>query len=346
MEIDLVAGNLKVAMKLAEASSSDLWKVPLSKIQIIDGFNVRSNGADHAEHLAGLVDSIMENGFYPSRPLAGYVAVNNGKQVIYLTDGHCRFEAAQEAIKRGAEIKTLPVVVSPKGTNIEDLTVGLVTQNSGKPLSQYEIATVCKRLISFGWETKQIAKRLAYTVQKIEQLLSLVGAPAAVQDLVVDGKVSATQAIKTLQEHGEKAVEKLEEGVKKAEEKGKKRATKRDIEPKPSKTRQKARSEVLSSVDTQLPLDAQKREEELLSSISELSAEVIRLKDRIAIEGMEISEEEKTDMVEVMAVLREQLKSQQFTIEALTKSRDALMRENNELKNQVSMQQRKLKKAA
>lgn len=99
MNIELNAGNVKKAMADAHAVSSDLWKVPVSEIHVIPDFNVRANGAEHKEHLEGLVESIIANGFYSHKPLAGYVALEDGKQTIYLTDGHCRLEAVKEAIK-------------------------------------------------------------------------------------------------------------------------------------------------------------------------------------------------------------------------------------------------------
>ena len=233
-QIELTAGKVKEAMREAGAASGDLWKVPIGDIHVIEGFNIRSNGADHAEHLAGLVSSIMANGFYLNRPLAGYVALKNGKNLVYLTDGHCRLEAAQEAIKLGAEIKTLPVVVSPKGTSLEDLTVGLVTNNSGKPLSQYEIAVVCKRLVGFNWTEKEIGRRLGMATNRVADLLTLVGAPVAVRNLVKSGTVSATQALDTIKRHGDKAAEKLELGAEKAKAAGKTRATRKLIDAKPT----------------------------------------------------------------------------------------------------------------
>jgi len=232
--MELTAGNVKAAMRSAEAVSSDLWKVPLDQIKVIDGFNVRANGAEHRAHVGEIADSIVANGFYQNKPLAGYVAVEGGAQIIYITDGHCRLEAANEAVQRGAEIKALPVVVSPKGTSIEDLTVGLVTNNSGKALSQYEIGIVCKRLIGFGWEEKEIARRLSMSAQRVGDLLNLVAAPASVRKLVADGTVSASQAIATLKEHGDKAAEKLTAGAEKARSAGKKKATRKHIEGKPT----------------------------------------------------------------------------------------------------------------
>lgn len=234
MNIELNAGNVKAAMREAQAVSSDLWKVPLDQIHIIAGFNVRSNAADHKAHVDGLTESILANGFYASKPLSGYVALEDDKQIIYLTDGHCRLEAVHAAIRRGAEIHALPVVVSPKGTSLEDLTVALVTSNSGKPLTPYEVGIVCKRLTGFGWDEKQIAAKLCMTVQRVGGLLDLIGAPKAVRDLVVAGTVSATQAIETLKRHGPTAGDKLQAGAEKARATGKAKATKKHIDDKPT----------------------------------------------------------------------------------------------------------------
>ena len=234
MEFELTAGNVKSAMQAAGAGSSDLWKVPMDQLHILEGFNVRTHGEEHRAHIAALTESILQNGFYANHPLAGYVAEKNGKQIIFLTDGHCRLEAAAEAVRLGAEIKALPVVVSPKGTSVEDLTVGLVTNNSGHPLTQYEIGIVCKRLVGFGWDEKEIGKRLGMPASRIRDLLDLVGAPASVRDAVADGAVSATQAISTIKQHGAKAGEVLQAGIAQAKAKGKKKATRKHIESKPT----------------------------------------------------------------------------------------------------------------
>lgn len=234
MNIELSPGKAKEAMRDAGASSRDLYQVPIGELHIIEGFNVRTNGTEYREHIEGLAKSITENGFYQHKPLAGYVAVIDGKQTVCITDGHCRFQAAQEAIKQGAEIKSLPVVVSPKGTTMEDLTVALVTSNSGKPLTPYETGLVCKRLISFGWEEKEIAKRLGVAAQRVGDLLTLVAAPKSVRSLVMAGTVSASQAIDTIKKHGDKAPEKLAAGAEKAAASGKRKATRKHIDEKPT----------------------------------------------------------------------------------------------------------------
>ena len=228
----LTAGTVKDAMKAVHAGSSDLWKVPVADIHVMPGFNVRLDNEETRAHIEGLADSIATNGFYFDKPLAGYVASENGKDVIYISDGHCRLAAAKLAIERGAEIKLLPVVVSPRGTSQEDLLVRLVTTNSGRPLTPMETAEVCKRLIGYGMTEAEIAKRLSFTPKYVADLLALIAAPVAVRQAVADGQVSATTAIKAVKEHGGEAGAVIGDAVATAKAAGKSRATQKHF-PKP-----------------------------------------------------------------------------------------------------------------
>ena len=171
----LVPGSVKAAMKEVGASSSDLWMVPYKDIRVIEGFNVRVRNAEYEAHLHSIRDSILANGFYRDKPLEGYVAKEDGTNVIYITGGHTRYEAAGLAIEAGAAIEALPIIVKPAGTSQEDLTVALVTGNSGRPLTPIETAIVIKRLLGFGLDEKQIAQRLGYGKKYVEDLLSFFG---------------------------------------------------------------------------------------------------------------------------------------------------------------------------
>lgn len=84
--------------------------------------------------------------------------------------------------------------------------------------------------------------------------------------------------------------------------------------------------------------------DEAHETIRSLAAENDALKDRIAAESMNASEEEKTAAVETMATLRAEIVALERNLTAVTASRDQLMRENGELKKQCQMQQRELKK--
>lgn len=226
----LVPGSVKAAMKEAGASSADLWMVPYDQIHVIEGFNVRVRSPEYLAHLESIKNSITANGFYRDKPLEGYVGKDNeGNNVIYLTGGHTRYEAVGMARDEGHAIESLPVIVKTQGTSQEDLTVALVTGNSGRPLTPIETAIVCKRLLGFGLDEKGVADRLGFTKKYVEQLLMLLAAPAAVRKLVEQGKVSATLAIDELKKDAKGAAKKLTEAVEVAEAGGKAKATKKHV---------------------------------------------------------------------------------------------------------------------
>jgi len=231
MSFDFTPGNVKVAMKEAGASSADLWQVDYSQLHVLPGFNVREHDAAYKAHITNLANLMVANGYQRDKPMAGYVVVRNGFNQIVITDGHCRYEAIPIARSLGADIVRVPVVVKPSGTSAEDLAVSMVTSNSGKPLTPYELGTVCKRLQGFGLDEKQIALRLNFTTTYVIDLLFLQGCPEGIRKLVQTGKVSAGVAIEAVRKHGDKAQEVLEGAVGKAEAKGKAKATTKDLEP-------------------------------------------------------------------------------------------------------------------
>lgn len=229
--LEFTPANVKATMKEVGAVSADLWQVPYEDLYIQPGFNVREQNVDHMQHVSWIADSIVANGFYRDKPMAGYVATIEGKNRIVVTDGHCRHVAIGIALARGAEITKIPVVVKPSSTSMEDLVVAMVASNSGRLLTPYELGTVCKRLQGFGWDEKQIASRLNFTPTYVTDLLFLQGCPKNVRKLVQDGKVSASNAIAAVREHGDQAADVLGDAVEKAEASGKTKATKKDMEP-------------------------------------------------------------------------------------------------------------------
>lgn len=235
MDIEtMVAGSTKSAMAKSGATKTDLWKVPRDAIKVIEGFNVRSqDDPEYQSHLHWLANSIRENGFHPDRPLTGYVARENGQDVIYVIDGHSRLAALDMLLTEGIEVPLIPVVVRPKGTTAEDLTVALFTSNGGKPLTLLETGQVCKRLVDFGWEVSEIAQRIGKSSQHVENALYLAGTPPAIRKLVSGGQVSGTLAVEITRQYGEKALEKLTQAVESASKSGKKRATAKDIKQGP-----------------------------------------------------------------------------------------------------------------
>ena len=170
-------GQAKEEDKIKGAGgSSDLWKVPVNELKVLEGFNVRLPGPDLDEHLDFLTDSILEEGFFQHRPLAALVLEIDGELGLYVFDGHCRLESAKRAIAKGAPIELVPVVVQDgRNVNLDDLYVQMHRLNKGKELSPFELGLLCKRLSRNGHDDTVIAKRMGIGC-------AVISAPAHVQD--------------------------------------------------------------------------------------------------------------------------------------------------------------------
>ena len=184
---ELAAGNVKAAMKDVGAVSADLWQVEPTRLRVLEGFNARVKNEAYTGRVRWIADSIKANGYYKDKPLSGFVAREDGVDVIYVTGGHRRHEAVLLALSEGVEVPAVPVVIKPRGTSMEDITVALVTSNSGERLKPLELARVCQRLLGYGMDENTIAKRIGITREYLNQLLDLLAAPKALRDMVSKG---------------------------------------------------------------------------------------------------------------------------------------------------------------
>lgn len=229
----LTQGGIKAGM--TGCKSADLWKVPRDRIKVLEGFNVRIKNNDYYAQVRLYADSMKADGFFVDKPLTGYVAKENGENVIYVTDGHTRLDAYDLAKIEGADLHDIPMVTKPSGTSMEDLTVALVVSNNGRNLTPYEVALVCKRLINYGMDEVEIATRVGLSKAYVSNLLLLVSAPREICNLVQEGKVSASLAVATLKTHETKALAVLKDGLANAESVGKTKVTEKHLKPKISK---------------------------------------------------------------------------------------------------------------
>lgn len=228
----LVQGGTKALMSKTKTSSRDLWQVETAIIQRLENFNARIHDAEYDAHIAWLADQMVENGYDPESVMKGFVAREGDEQVLYLKDGYSRLAAIERANARLPEDKQIvrvPMVVAAQGTSIEDMTLDLILSNSGKQLRPYEQAIVLKRLVRYGMTPEDIARRLKFTVQTVNGLLLLAGAPPEIRDMVVSGQVSATTAIAEMSQHGSKALERLKAGLEVARANGGNRVTNKHL---------------------------------------------------------------------------------------------------------------------
>lgn len=234
----IAAGSTEKAVKDAGATTGKLYRVPIAKIKLIPGFNVRVDSEDYTAHRDQIAASIRENGYDETKPLAGYVGKDGDKNVIFLTDGHTRLDAvalvnADPDTKTEDEIDSLPVIVRRDAPSMTDLTVALHTSNTGRPLTPFELGVVVKRLLAEdGADKGDIARRLAVTPRYLDDVLLLADSPAKVRNHVLNGTVSSTMAIQELRRNASEAGDRIEAAVKKATGSGKRRATAKDVGPK------------------------------------------------------------------------------------------------------------------
>lgn len=228
----LVQGGTKALMSKTKTSSRDLWQVEVAIIKRLENFNARIHDAEYDAHIGWLADQMVENGYDPESVMKGFVAREGDEQVLYLKDGYSRLAAIERANTRLPEDKQIvrvPMVVAAQGTSIEDMTLDLILSNSGKQLRPYEQAIVLKRLVRYGMTPEDIARRLKFTVQTVNGLLLLAGAPPEIRDMVVSGQVSATTAIAEMSQHGSKAMERLKAGLEVARANGGNRVTNKHL---------------------------------------------------------------------------------------------------------------------
>ncbi len=225
----LVSGSAKAALTAVSATKGDLYWANPDDLREIPNFNVRIETPDYLEHVEDIAVSIMQNGFYPNKPLGGFIGKEDGKDVIFVTDGHTRRRAVARARELGAELTQVPVVLKAAGTSVEDLTVALIQDNEGRPLSMMEKAIVAARLKAFNWTNVQIAEKLNRTDRHVEDLLVLAGAPKKVRDFVISGKVSPTEAVKQVRKNAERAADVLLVAVQTAGASGKAKASAKHV---------------------------------------------------------------------------------------------------------------------
>jgi ParB family chromosome partitioning protein len=225
-QTELVGANhSRLLSGMAVERDGSAWRVAIDDIRIIPHFNVRVKNAAYHAHIENLTKSIIENGYYRDKPIAGYLAQEGKKLVIYCTDGHCRLEAIRKAIALGTPISEVPVILKEKSTTLEDLTVALVRSNDGLKLSPLELAIACKRLVDFGWSYQTIATKIGITEVYVGQLLTLAGAPKSIREMIESGSATAAVALSALRDHGSEAPQVMAKALEEAKAKGKGKLT-------------------------------------------------------------------------------------------------------------------------
>ncbi|HDR9065522.1 TPA: ParB/RepB/Spo0J family partition protein [Burkholderia contaminans] len=228
---ELTPGNVKEVMRAHKTGVADVYMVRLDALRVRAGFNAaREADPDYPAAVREYADSMKANGFFRHKPIK-VTAASDG--FLYISDGHTRFDAVQLANREGAGIESIPVINEMRGTTEEDRIFGLILDNSGRKLTPLGEAMVIKQLLGRGIEEKEIARRLGYSITKVANALTLVAAPAAIRNMVAQGEVSATTAVKTMKSEGANATATLEKAKASAKAQGKTKVTGKHLKTAP-----------------------------------------------------------------------------------------------------------------
>lgn len=200
------------------AKMRDLPGVKLEDLYVKPGFNVRDHDEEYEAWLDAGVEFLRNKGRFP--PLETWFNDDGKLEVI---DGHGRVEIFKRAAAQGIKVEWIDV--RPFEGNDVKRMARVATSNSSKPLKPMEYAKVCAGLRALGLDNTEIAKELNTSRTTVDKALTLADANRDVQTLVAAGKVSATQAVKTVKQHKGKAGAALKEAIQKAETQGKGKAT-------------------------------------------------------------------------------------------------------------------------
>ena len=180
------------------ATPGELRQVPVADLHVLPNLNLRVEGTD--DYDAGITElaaKIEANGFYDDKPLAGYVTAD-GKTIV--VDGHRRLAAVLRLNANsldGDVVEHLPVVIKPELDSLADITVAMIATSEGKELTMFEKGIGVKRLMADGMTADDIARRLGVSTKTIDNYLIVAGVPAKARDLLLDGKVTSTQVLRT-----------------------------------------------------------------------------------------------------------------------------------------------------
>lgn len=200
------------------------YLAPFHQFFLEPGYNIREADEQHVEYFA---QCWAENA--PLPPLT-VIVKDNG---LLIVDGQHRYLGAQRAIERGHDIARIECK-DFTGTEAHRVAF-MVSSSQGKALDAFERANAYRRLKGFGWTNEEIAKKVGRSVSDVQMHLSLQDVPEAIKQRVTGGQLSYASAVAVTREHGDKAVEVVEQAHKEAKAAGKDKITAKQLNKKPKK---------------------------------------------------------------------------------------------------------------
>lgn len=213
---------------------ADGEKIGYFDIHIEPGFNPEGRTDEDEEDDQELYRFIEKHGIFA---LPAWEVRPRDEGGVWIVDCHRRHKQYGRLIAEGKaplDTKTGKYLVPIKqfvGNDLDRLyRVG--TSNKKKELKPLQFAELCKRALhGFGQTVEQIAEGMVCSRAKVAQALLLASANHDVQQHVKAGAVAATEAVKLVRKHKDKAGEVIQKAVDVAAAAGKSRATAKHVEP-------------------------------------------------------------------------------------------------------------------
>jgi ParB family chromosome partitioning protein len=178
-------------VEVKKTKNNDYFLVDPRNIEINEDDNIRTDYGD----IEDLSTSIVELG--QIEPLQA--VKKRGEDKYVLVDGFRRMRAINLAIQNGHSIPYVKVMAT-SGNAEDQLFMMLVTGIGKKPLTPIEEAEGYKRLVAYGYEAKEIAKKVGKSMGHVYNMLKLSDAPKAVKVAIAKGDISATTVSQAIRE--------------------------------------------------------------------------------------------------------------------------------------------------
>lgn len=206
----------------------DLFKVRIDSLVIVEDFNESRKYNDPVElraHIDGMKTFIRSGGTLP----AIEVFVNPETGATEVVEGHCRTTSFRELALEGFEIDGKPlthVAAIPFKGSMAQRRARIVTSNSQLPLSKVGEAKVYQAMRDQdGMHPADIALMVQKSRGHVDQMLILASGAEPVHQAIVDGAITATEAVHVIRKHGEGAAQEIERLKDVAAESGKGKIT-------------------------------------------------------------------------------------------------------------------------
>lgn len=211
------------------AKRGDAIRVRHDQIVIVDGFNVREDDDELREHIASLLAAMVAK--LPIPPVEVWVNPETG--VIEMVEGHCRHIAYGQYREMEPTWDGYISAIPFNGTPFQR-KMRIASSNKQLKLKPVELGRLyIHARDELGASRKEIAAEAGMSVSHVDQMIRLAGGSPEVQQAIDDGKISTTEAVKLIRDHGDDAPAELERRQELAKELGKDKVTAKAVDPKP-----------------------------------------------------------------------------------------------------------------